>query len=166
MSEILRLVAGGLLALIACYIGILVKRRYNRRVEFFKSACEFATFISTELAMKKTPMPDISARFLQGRAGEFERSVENWSEIAKKGKCYEFENVNVSILKTDEKKQLVSFFSTLGKTDLKDQLAHVGYFKNVFEQKQKTCEEESKKLGNMYFKLCVLAGIAIMLILA
>ena len=49
---------------------------------------------------------------------------------------------------------------------MKDQLSHVGYYKNVFEQKQKVCEDESKKLGNTYFKLCVLAVIAIMLILA
>lgn len=49
MSEILRLVAGGLLALIACYIGVLIKRRYAKRVTFFKSACEFSSCLATEL---------------------------------------------------------------------------------------------------------------------
>lgn len=166
MSEILRLIAGGLLALIACYIGVLVKRRYAKRVTFFKSACEFSSCLATELSLKKTPMPEIAAKFLQGRAGEFESCVECWINLAKSGGIYSFENANVSILKTDEKKQLVSFFSMLGKTDLNDQLSHAGYYKNLFEQKQKTCIEENKKLGNMYFKLCVLAGIAIMLILA
>lgn len=57
MSEILRLVAGGLLALIACYIGVLIKRRYAKRVTFFKSACEFSSCLATELSLKKTPMP-------------------------------------------------------------------------------------------------------------
>ena len=107
-----------------------------------------------------------SLKVFGGREGEFESCVECWINLAKRGGVYAFENANVSILKTDEKKQLASFFSALGKTDLKDQLSHVGYYKNLFEQKQKVCEDESKKLGNTYFKLCVLAGIAIMLILA
>lgn len=110
-------------------------------------------------------MPKIASKFLQGREGEFESCVECWINLAKRGGVYAFENANVSILKTDEKNSLRPFFCTR-KTDLKDQLSHVGYYKNVFEQKQKVCEDESKKLGNTYFKLCVLAGIAIMLILA
>lgn len=166
MSEILRLIAGGLLALIMCYIGVLVKRRYKSRVAFFKSACEFSSSLATELGMKKTPMPEIANKFLKGREGEFEKVVESWIAIAKNATTFGFDDIKTSFLKTDEKKELAEFFSSLGKTNLDDQLSHVAYYKNLFEQKRKTSEDEDKKLGGMYFKLCVLFGLAILLILA
>ncbi len=166
MSEILRLIAGGLLALIACYFGLLIKRRYKSRAEYYKSACEFVKCVATELSMKKTPMPDIAENFLKGRNGDFEKTVETWLDLARKGKTFAYENATVSFLKNEEKKQIADFFSALGKTALDDQLSHAGYYENVFEAKRAKCEDESKKLGGMYFKLCVLLGIAIMLILA
>lgn len=166
MSEILRLVAGGLLALIACYVGLLIKRRYKSRAEYFKSACEFAKCAMTELGMKKTPMPDVAENFLKGRSGDFEKTVETWLDLARKGQTFAYENASASILKNEEKKQIADFFSALGKTSLDDQLSHIGYYENMFESKRAKCEDESKKLGGMYFKLCVLLGIAIMLILA
>lgn len=166
MSEILRLIAGGLLALIACYVGLLIKRRYKSRTMYYKSACEFAKCVATELSMKKTPMPDVAENFLKGRNGDFEKTVETWLDLAKKGQTFVYENTLVSLLKNDEKKQIADFFSALGKTALDDQLSHIGYYENVFESKRAKCEDESKKLGGMYFKLCVLLGIAIMLILA
>lgn len=166
MSEILRLVAGGLLALIACYVGLLIKRRYKSRAEYFKSACEFAKCATTELGMKKTPMPDVAENFLKGRSGDFEKTVETWLDLARKGQTFAYENASASILKNEEKKQIADFFSALGKTSLDDQLSHIGYYENMFESKRAKCEDESKKLGGMYFKLCVLLGIAIMLILA
>lgn len=146
MSEILRLVAGGLLALIACYIGVLIKRRYAKRVTFFKSACEFSSCLATELSLKKTPMPKIASKFLQGREGEFESCVECWINLAKRGGVYAFENANVSILKTDEKKQLASFFSALGKTDLKDQLSHVDTTKIYSSKSRRYARTRAKNL--------------------
>lgn len=166
MSDVLRLIAGGLLALIMCYVGVLVKRRYKARVSFFKSACDFSSVIATELSMKKTPMPEIALKFLKGREGEFEKVVESWIAVAKNAARFCYDNVNVAMLKTDEKKEIADFFTSLGKTNLDDQLTHVAYYKNIFEQKRKTCEEEQGKLGSMYFKLCVLLGLAILLILA
>ena len=166
MSEILRLIAGGLLALIACYVGLLIKRKYKSRAEYYKSACEFAKCVTTELSMKKTPMPDVAENFLKGRNGDFEKTVETWLDLARKGQTFAYENASVSFLNNDEKKPIADFFSALGKTALNDQLSHIGYYENVFESKKSKCEDESKKLGGMYFKLCVLSGIAIMLILA
>ena len=163
-AEIARLIAGGLLALICCYIGLLIKRRYAARVKFFKSATEFCRMFQDELSMRKTPMPEICAKFLDGRKGQFEDFLLDWCEKTKaqenidKDKC--------RLLKNDEIKDLNTFLFSLGKTDLKDQLSHVAHYEKCFEKKTSECEEQSKKTGSMYFKLCVLLGLAVILILA
>lgn len=168
MSDVLRLIAGGLLALICCYIGVLIKRRYRDRAVFYRSACEFARFMASELTLNKTPIPEIAKKFALGRSGEFEKTLSQCTELSCQGKSLEYALANVSAakLKADEKKEMIAFLCGSGKSALNDQLTFVSYHRELFEQKQKKCEEESKKLGGMYFKLCVLLGIAILLLLA
>ena len=168
MIDILKLIAGGLLALICCYIGLLIKRRYRDRVTFYKSACEYVRTMSSELTLNKTPIPDIAKKFTTGRDGEFERVLTECTSLTRDGKGFEYalEKVNGPKLKANEKKEIVAFLCGSGKSALNDQMAFVTYHKDVFEQKLKKCEDDSKKLGGMYFKLFVLLGIAILLILA
>lgn len=163
-SEILRLIAGGLLALICCYIGLLIKRRYASRVTFFKSASAFCIMLSDELSMRKTPIPAVVSKFTAGRKGVFEDLLCEWAQNAKLGKNSDFDKYK--LLKNDETKDVATFLDTLGKTDLRDQIAHVKHYKEAFDRKTTECETQSKKQGSMYFKLCVLLGIAIILILA
>lgn len=168
MSDILRLIAGGLLALICCWIGVMIKKRYKDRLKFYTSVCDYGQMMASELSFKKTPIPQIAQKFTQGRSGEFERVLNECISIAQDGKGAEYavEKVTVAHLKKEEKTELFDFLCGQGKSALDDQLATVAHYNESFEKKRKKCEEDSKKLGNMYFKLCVLLGIAIMLILA
>jgi len=167
MSSVLRLIAGGLLALICCYIGVLIKKRYKSRAQFYKSAGEYAEFMRSELTLAKTPIPEISQKFLAGRSGDFEKTLSECSGLCRQGKGAEaFDNVGIPILKAAEKKEVIAFLGESGKNSLEDELRFVNYHLENFQKKQKKCEEESKKMGGMYFKLLVLLGIAIMLILA
>ncbi len=168
MSDILRLIAGGLLALICCYAGLLIKRRYRDRALFYKSACEYAQTMTSELTLNKTPIPVIAQKFGQGRKGDFERVLSECVELAKEGKPLDeiSQKVSVPRLKAEEKKEILSFLCGSGKSALNDQLSQVAHYREKFEQRRKKCEDDSKKLGGMFFKLCVLLGIAIMLILA
>lgn len=168
MSDVLRLIAGGLIALCLSYIGVLIKRRYAKRVEFFKSASDFIGVLTTELSMRKTPVPEIIQKFLQGRNGEFETALRAWQTSAKNGetRIAAFEKNVIPLLKTEEKKELFDFFDGMGKTMLDEQLAHAAYYAKRFEQAKTKCEEENKRLGGTCFKLCVLLGLAVLLILA
>lgn len=165
MSDILRIIGGGLLALIACYIGVLVKRRYRQRYLFFKSASEFARRLNSELSTLKTPVPDVAKAFLKSHSGDFEKMLEKWLEKSLSYDKQSEDIFDISLLKDDEKRQMQAFFSPLGKSVLGEQIAHICSFQKAFEEKTIECGGESKKLGNMYFKLCVLIGLALLLIL-
>lgn len=158
-AEIARLIGGGLLALISCYIGLLIKRRYKARERFYKSAIDFCLTLDEELSMRKTPIPEICKRFIDGRNGVFEDIVKEWQSVGVDGG-----ELKEKLLKSDEVNEMQAFFNTLGKTDLREQIEHVDYYQKAFERRRVECEEQSKKLGNMYFKLFALLGIAIILI--
>ncbi len=166
MSGTLRLVAGGLLALLCCYVGVLIKRRYRHKEEFYKSACDFATYLSSEIGFKKTPIPEIAEKFSKGKSGAFESFLKDVVDRLKRGEKVTCDNTELARFKTEEKEEMLDFLGSLGKTELKDQLALAARFAARMQERHKKCEEDSKRLGGMYFKLCVLLGLAIILILA
>lgn len=168
MVDALKLAAGGLMALASCYIGVLIRRRYRDRETFYKSASEYASALKTELSYKKTPIPIATAAFLQGRKGKFETALANCMQLHSEGKdsAYAFDKIEMTGIKTQERKEVLDFVFSLGKSALADQLALIGRAEEKFIQKQRQCADDSKRLGGMYFKLFVLLGLAIILILA
>lgn len=168
MNDILRLIAGGLLALCSSYIGLVIKRRYADREKFYSSLCQFLDSAVSELSFRKTPVPQIADNFCSGRKGEFEKFIKEYVALAKEGKSYEqmLEKLQPQHIKPDEKKEILTFLCTLGKTSLDDQLKNVNRAQAIFSQKRDELAKENKKLGGMYFKLCVLLGLAIIIFLA
>ncbi len=164
MSGILRLIAGGLLALIACYIGILIRRKYREREKFYASAAEYARYIKSELSCAKTPLPTIAERFSCGRKEEFTRVLAACMAAQRRGE--KSVPIDIHILKANEREEALAFLMGQGRVDLSEQMALADRYAAEFELKRSRCEQESKKLGGMYFKLCVLLGLAIILILA
>lgn len=163
MSDILRLIAGGLLALVACYVGVQIRRRYRARERFYADAAEYARFVKSELGCAKTPLPIMAARFSENRNGEFVR-VLRLSIERLKGRGNE--PIDIRFLKPNERAETLDFLLGEGKADLTEQLALADRYAQQFETKRAKCEQESKKQGAMYFKLCVLLGLAVILILA
>lgn len=163
MSGILRLVAGGLLALICCYIGLLVKRRYREREGVYGDALAYALALKSELCAKKTPIPTVAATFCKGRSGEFAKALEGFIAKSSAG---EAGDLQIKCLKPAENKELASYVGGFGGYTLDEQLALAARLENFAAEKFKSCQTETKRLGNMYFRLLVLLGLAIILVLA
>lgn len=169
MADILRLIAGGLLGLLCCYGGVLIKRYYADREKFYRDAETFAAELASELGFRKTPLPAVISSFTEGRKGAFCKMLSGFGVKLglgvpqDKAAAEEAENAH---LKKEEKKQMRDFLASLGKTSLGDQLETVKRAQKEFTEKRAKCAEETKRLGGMYFKLAVLMGIALIVILA
>ena len=73
---------------------------------------------------------------------------------------------DVSGFKDGEKKEFAKFLKSIGKKPLGETLSEIKRYSLVFEELKTKSENDAKKLGSMYFKLLVLVGLAVMLILA
>lgn len=165
MSGILRLVAGGLLALVSCYIGVLIKRHYKEREKFFKAALDYARALKSELSFKKTPIPEIADRFSRTREGEFPALLKACVSKLKSGDK-DMSNISVAHLNKAEREEILDYICSTGMTSLGDQLSSAARLEDYALKKATECEKDTKRLGGMYFKLCVLLGLAVILILA
>ncbi len=158
MSGILRLIAGGLIALVAAYVGVLVKKRYKWREKFYREARDYFAFFEKELTFKKTPLPEINKKYATTGGQEF---LKYMSQIGDTSKRYE-----PLFLKKEERATIDEAVAGLGKSAYKEQVEYVKHWQSEFDEKANKCSQENKKYGGMYFKLCVLLGIALLILLA
>ena len=158
---VLRIIAGGLIALVCAYVGVLVKRRYKEREKFFCDTHEYFAFFDKELTFSKTPLPDINAKFLKAGSGAFREYLarivaeNNGADL----KSYVF-------LKKDEKEMLADAIGGLGRSAYVEQQSYVKRWEAEYKDKADKCSAENKKYGGMYFKLCVLLGVALLILIA
>lgn len=157
MSEVLRIVAGGLIAIVCAYVGVIVKRRYLAREKFYCEALEYFTYFERELTFKKTPLPDINTAFARTHTGEFSKLLQSPSPFDKKS--------SYTYLKQAEKESVKDALEGLGTSVYQEQLPYVKRWQAEMKERADKSRQENKKYGGMYFKLCVLLGIALLILI-
>lgn len=167
MGDVFRVVAGGLLALISSYIGLLIKRGYAQKVDFFKGMAEFLREFRNEITLMKTPLTEFVPRYVEGRKGQAVDLIKEYvTELNSKGKFErDVEKWDYAHMSRGEKEEVLHLFQSLGKSDLNEQKVIVDNFEKAIQNRQNIAEENLKKKGATYFKLLVLLGIAIMVVL-
>ncbi|MBO7222473.1 MAG: stage III sporulation protein AB [Clostridia bacterium] len=164
-ADFLRLIAGGILALVSSYIGLLFKKGYKENTAIYKGLKEFCDQFKTELTYEKTAVIDFCSKFSKGQRGVTDLINEYTASLQKEGQFHrDVENWELAHLKDDEKQEIVTFFNGLGKSPTKEQLAFVEKYGELFKSRLANAIEQEKKKGNMYFKLFVLLGVALMVI--
>lgn len=169
-TDIARLIAGGILGLISCYIGLLVKRHYAARERFYRDAEAFAAFLGSEVGLHKTPLPELIDNFAEGRKGEFaERMRAFGSRLAggagRERAAHETAEETTG-LRREEKKEFATFLRSLGGAEFRTQLEEAARAEKMFAEKRAVTAEQSVRLGGMWFKLAVLVGIALIVLFA
>ena len=164
-ADFLRLIAGGILALVSSYIGLLVKKGYKENTAIYKGLKEFCDQFKTELTYEKTAVIDFCRKFSKGQRAVSDLINEYTASLQKEGQFQrDVEKWELAHLKSEEKQEIVTFFNGLGKSPTKEQLAFVEKYGELFKSRLANAIEQEKKKGNMYFKLFVLLGVALMVI--
>ncbi len=167
MNEVLPVIAGGILAVISSYVGLLVKRGYKDKVVFYKDMVSFTESFKRDMSFLKTPLLDFCSSYLKDKKSKVAELLgEYTTELRLKGKFErDSSKWDFAHLSREEKEELILFFNTLGKTSYNEQQSFLDKSESIFLSRVKKCEDDYKKKGNMYFKLFVLLGIALMVIL-
>lgn len=157
----LRFVLALALFALSAYFGLYQKKRCTLRAAFYSELYDFAIFLSEQIAYSKTPLPAIFQNFALGKTGAFRELLDVYSgELA--GKVPE--EYKLKFLNEAEKNETLVFFRGLGKQDAERELAKLGESKQRIKTKKEITEAEVKSKGKLYFKLAVIIGIALMII--
>ncbi len=180
-----------LLSGIAFFIGAImlafaVRIHFRERHKIFEDVAHFCSQMKTSISFLKRPLNEIVGEFESENKGEFATYLLNFwqkmelgiekkqveksngflnnqkSKIANKIKL---KKEGLPQLSKKEKEMIDSFLKSLGKVAKKEQLAEIEVAEKKFQEVEKKTGEEAKRLGDMYFKLCIILGFALLLIL-
>lgn len=158
------MIAGALLCLGCTLCAVAVKRRYAAKREFAAEICTFIAGAKSDVRFLKTPLLELLECYPAGKSEGKKRFCEVLREVAECKRKGVPVAVKCDLLKPDEERELNRFFQGLGKTDSAmtlDSLARYGeYFEGLLAAKT----DESKRLGDTYFKLLIILGLALLVI--
>lgn len=169
-KTLISLIAGGILFIVSTYIGMVIRKHYKKRRDFFRDFDEFLTMLENEVSFLKTPLKTIISNFSAEKKGEFVKFLEGYSTLMDSGTPLTYDNIKkkagLGFLKQPEADYVFQFFTGLGKTDAKTQLLEIKKTMAKNSDCLAKAEKDFKNNGALAYKLGILLGLAVMIFVA
>ena len=150
----------GIIIFTACaFCGIRIRRMFSQKEAFFKDLSAFCLYLREQISFTKTPVPQIAKAYQPMCAKEFSAILMG---LEKGVQQYEYPKY----VKVQLKGELDAFFQRLGKSDLESQLRLIDENKKKIDIMYDGAKIDKKKKGELGYKLSLLAGIALLIIVA
>ena len=135
----------------AALVGLWLKKRLVKRADFYRAYYDYLTFALEKISYERTPIDDI-VRDFHSESAEFTDMLRGDAASAP--------------LSDDKKLAVKGYLDSIGTTDAETQIASL---RAKIAEVKKVLDEDAvkwRKDGTVYFKLCVLIGVALFIILA
>lgn len=165
--QLFGLIFGGVICVAVSTFGFLIKRKYKANSDFMATYVDFLSYAKTEIANNKTPVFDIIDSYISRENNLFTKVLSVINNNLKKD-VVDTENYPKECVLVDKKliKNLVADIESIGKYDSSTEVLKLNGIEERAKVKAAAAATKYKKDGVMAFKLAVLIGIAIMIILA
>ena len=160
------LVCGAIICIAISFFGLIIKKKYKTNYDFMVNYSDFIGTVKTEISNNKTPIFTIIDNYIVNNTNIFTKILKVINSNLKKD-IVDNENYPKECALVDKKRiqWLISDIASIGKYD---SVTEVNKLKSIEERVKIDCDlaaTKYKKDGVMAFKLSVLIGIAIMIIL-
>ncbi|MDR3293020.1 MAG: stage III sporulation protein AB [Clostridiales bacterium] len=164
----LSLIAGAALFVACLYGGAGIRRYYKVRSGYFEEINNLCGMLIDEIANLKTPLEKILENFTFLKRGEIVRQIDAYRTLLKTEVIASRESVmkvvDSAYLKKEEKLILTDFFMLLGRSHAESQIVNIKHYKLKFEEIGAKAKEAYRVQGALAYKLGILLGIALMII--
>ena len=164
----IRLLIGIFLVGFGGFLGYFFSKKYRKRKEFFLQMSQFNERFLTEITYYKRPI----SKFLATRdyKGEFDLLLQTFYASLQEESCagarfMEIRKEEYSFLNVDERAFVEDYFQTIGKGNTLSQKEYFSSVKTELSLRREKSESECKKLVDLYVKLGLLAGLAVLIII-
>ncbi len=160
------LICGAVLCIAISFGGLVIKRKYKTNADFMTAYVDFIAYVKTEIYNNKTPIFTIIDNYIAKETNIFTKVLKVINGNLKRD-VVDNENYPKECALVDKKniKMLISDIASIGKYD---SVTEVNKLNAILERVKVDAEKANvkyKKDGVMAFKLSVLVGIAVMIIL-
>lgn len=166
-EEIMKWVFMAIMFTFCVGVGYFFSLKYKRRQNFYSSLIMFAQKLDVEInfsreRLKKLieDMDEKNKKYLFGLDKNFLAYLSGNLEL-KQADLFR----NITFLKNEEKETIFLFFKSLGRSDVLGQSKEIANFSKRFDDSLTKCSTENKKYGSLCFKLGIVAGLFLIVIM-
>ncbi len=144
-------------------IGYLLASKYRNRKLFFNQFSQFNERFLREIEYSKRPIKEFTQSYAY--KGDFCEILNKYLENL--GSFNDFLCVfpDISCLETEEIRVICDYFNSLGKGDSSTQKSYFSSVNAQIEEYKKKSEKDYKRYADLYVKLGVLVGLAIIIVI-
>lgn len=152
---------------ICLFVGFLVSNKYRQRSAFFKALVLVCQKLNVEISFSRERLKNLVGSFDQQTKKSLCGLADNYLAFIEQESPLDKESLfkNIKFLKEDEKDIIFLFFRSLGRSDVDSQSKELSNFEKRFESLVTSSAEENKKYGKLSFKLGIMAGLLIVIVL-
>lgn len=154
------------------FLGIYIYLLYKKKKRFFQDIISFLNEFKIELGFSKSEISNIINRSCKNYGRYFKQSLAAYDsllttkqDITRESLYNIFTSHPHIKLKTDEIELITDFFYNLGKHGSAQELEKTENSRAQIEIMHKLSDENLKSEGKIYLKLCIIAGLVVVIIL-
>lgn len=144
----LKWIVSFIIIICATYIGTFLKKHFKRRATFYSDYEKFISFCYERISSSLTPIDELKGSFPSDK--DFQAFLRG---------------ERVDILSKKEKELLDFTIEQIGKRDCENTLSFLSKEREGALKLKEKSNEEVKKKGDLYFKLSIIVGLAIALVI-
>lgn len=162
----IRLICGGVIAISVAYIGLGIKKYYLSREKYFEKIIDLIEALSANISYLKKPVPIVIAEFTANGKGELMRELNEYKLYLSNADYAQIVSIKTPLLKSPERQIVIEMLSAIGRADSKTELDMLNGYKAKFKAMHETSVKQRVTTGALAFKLSVLLGVVILILLA
>jgi stage III sporulation protein AB len=154
--------------LLSVGVGFLIYRRFRERRNFYQSLLSFCNHLEMEIGFSKRTVSEIIGAYSDGynknlskTLQEFRGMIDGRVDITRES----LEAVMWSELKPEERGRLLDFLYELGRAGAREECEKIKNARSVFDDSYTRATEALRRDASIYFKICILVGIGMVVLL-
>lgn len=162
----IRLICGGIIAISVAYIGLGIKKYYLSREKYFEKIIDLIEVLSANVTYLKKPIPTVISEFVANGKGELIRELVEYNTYLSNADYAKIASIKTPLLKAAERQSVIEMLTAIGRADSKTELDMLSGYKAKFKIMHEASIKQRSTTGALAFKLSVLLGVVILILLA
>ena len=148
--------------------GFLIKRSYKQRKVFFEDIIAFCNHLLVEISFSKNTIATVIETYGNSYALQFRKVVFGYKTILAGKEDITLGKMNAILwikLKPPERSLIADFFYELGRHGAAEEAQKITNKKAQFDKFRENASARYSKDASIYFKICILLGVAAVILL-
>jgi len=144
-----------------CFIAFRIRRNYKQRRDFFADFVKFCDHLTTEINFSKNTIEQVIRRYIDTYNTKFAEVLLKYSHLL----AGNADITRAALREFISREDVVDFFYELGKHSAAEECEKIKAARLRFESEYKVARDKVSREASIYFKICIILGVGVVILL-